>query len=154
MRPGPDVARALASTRSLLREVLGRDELAGMPQAREPQRTPTVLSHGQVKLVLGHLSGKYRLLGSLMYGTGARLTESHQLRCAAHLIDLRTEIRLPPTDRPTPASNTPPAQPKPVGQDSASGRCTGSVGSCRSLLRCHPRSGSALEDPEDSQYSN
>ncbi len=45
-----------------------------------PQRIPTVLSHGQVRLVLGHLSGKYRLLGSLMYGTGARLTECHQLR--------------------------------------------------------------------------
>jgi site-specific recombinase XerD len=30
--------------------------------------------------VLSHLSGKYRLLGSLMYGTGARLLESHQLR--------------------------------------------------------------------------
>ena len=51
-----------------------------MPRAREPQRIPTVLSHGQARLVLSHLLGKYRLLGSLMYGTGARLTESHQLR--------------------------------------------------------------------------
>ena len=72
--------QAASALSFFFREVLGSDELAGMPRAREPQRTPTVLSHGQVKLVLGHLSGKYRLLGSLMYGTGARLTESHQLR--------------------------------------------------------------------------
>ena len=39
-----------------------------------------MLSHRQVRLVLGQLSGKYRLLGSLMYGSGLRLTEAHQLR--------------------------------------------------------------------------
>ncbi len=72
--------QATSALAFFFREVLGRDELAGMPRAREPQRVPTVLSHGQVRLVLSHLSGKYRLLGSLMYGTGARLTESHQFR--------------------------------------------------------------------------
>ncbi len=72
--------QAASALAFFFREVLGRDDLEGMPRAREPQRIPTVLSHGQVRLVLGHLSGKYRLLGSLMYGTGARLTESHQLR--------------------------------------------------------------------------
>ncbi len=72
--------QAASALSFFFREVLGRDDLAGMPRAREPQRIPTVLSHGQVRLVLGHLSGKYRLLGSLMYGTGARLTECHQLR--------------------------------------------------------------------------
>ena len=30
--------------------------------------------------MLKQLSGKYRLLGSIMYGTGLRLTEAHQLR--------------------------------------------------------------------------
>ena len=72
--------QAASALSFFFREVLGRDVLEGMPRAREPQRIPTVLSHGQVRLVLGHLSGKYRLLGSLMYGTGARLTECHQLR--------------------------------------------------------------------------
>ena len=72
--------QAASALSFFFREVLGRDDLEGMPRAREPQRIPTVLSHGQVRLVLGHLSGKYRLLGSLMYGTGARLTECHQLR--------------------------------------------------------------------------
>lgn len=62
------------------REVLGSDELAGMPRAREPERVPSVLSHRQVMIVLGGLSGKYRLLGSLMYGCGLRLTEAHRIR--------------------------------------------------------------------------
>ena len=62
------------------REVLRRDELDGMPRAREPKRIPTVLSHRQVSLVLGELEGKYRLLASLMYGAGLRLSEAHQLR--------------------------------------------------------------------------
>lgn len=62
------------------REVLGRDELRGMPRAKEPRRVPSVLSHRQVRLVLNQLSGKYRLLGSIMYGTGVRLTEAHQFR--------------------------------------------------------------------------
>ncbi len=62
------------------REVLGRDELRSMPRAKEPRRVPSVLSHRQVRLVLNQLSGKYRLLGSIMYGTGLRLTEAHQLR--------------------------------------------------------------------------
>jgi len=64
----------------LFREVLGRDELRGMPRAREPKRIPSVLSHRQASLVLRALSGKYRLLASLMYGAGLRLIEAHQLR--------------------------------------------------------------------------
>jgi site-specific recombinase XerD len=64
----------------LFREVLGRDELRGMPRAKEPRRIPSVLSHRQATLVLGQLSGKYRLLASLMYGAGLRLGEAHQLR--------------------------------------------------------------------------
>jgi integron integrase len=64
----------------LFREVLGRDELRSMPRAKEPKRIPVVLSHRQARLVLGKLSGKYRLLGGLMYGSGLRLAEAHRLR--------------------------------------------------------------------------
>jgi len=62
------------------REVLGRDVLRTMARAREPKRVPSVLSQRQVELVLEALSGKYRLLASLMYGAGLRLTEAHRLR--------------------------------------------------------------------------
>ncbi|MGD8729080.1 MAG: integron integrase [Gemmatimonadota bacterium] len=62
------------------REVLGRDELRHIARAKEPKRIPSVLSHRQVMLVLGELQGKHRLLASLMYGAGLRLTEAHRLR--------------------------------------------------------------------------
>ncbi len=72
--------QATSALAFLFREVLGRDELRGMPRAREPRRLPIVLSHGQARLVLGQLSGKYRLLAALMYGSGLRLMEAHRLR--------------------------------------------------------------------------
>ena len=72
--------QATSALAFFFREVLGRDELYAMPRAKESHRVPSVLSHRQVQLVLGQLSGKYRLLGSLMYGAGLRLTEAHQLR--------------------------------------------------------------------------
>ena len=62
------------------REVLDRPDLADMPRARESRQIPSVLSHRQVRLVLRELSGKYRLMGALMYGTGVRITECHALR--------------------------------------------------------------------------
>lgn len=64
----------------LFQGVLGKDELSTMPRAREPKSVPVVLSHRQVRLVLSQLSGKYRLLAALMYGSGLRLTEAHRLR--------------------------------------------------------------------------
>jgi integron integrase len=72
--------QATSALAFFFREVLGRDELRGMPRAKEPKRVPSVLSHRQATLVLGQLSGKYRLLASLMYGAGLRLSEAHRLR--------------------------------------------------------------------------
>lgn len=72
--------QAASALAFVFREVLGRDELRTMPRARQPKRIPVVLSHRQVKLVLGQLSGKYRILAGLMYGSGLRLTEAHRLR--------------------------------------------------------------------------
>lgn len=62
------------------KEVLGRDDLSSLPRARETRRVPVVLSHRQVNRVLDQLEGKYPLLGSLMYGSGLRLSEAHRLR--------------------------------------------------------------------------
>lgn len=62
------------------RAVLDRPDLAKTPRARESRRIPSVLSHRQVQVVLRELSGKYRLMGSLMYGTGVRIAECHALR--------------------------------------------------------------------------
>ena len=38
--------QATSALSFFFREVLGRDDLAGNPRSREPQRIPTVLSHG------------------------------------------------------------------------------------------------------------
>lgn len=62
------------------REVLGKDDIDTLPRARESRRIPVVLSHRQAHLVLEKLSGKYRVLAGLMYGSGLRLMEAHRLR--------------------------------------------------------------------------
>jgi integron integrase len=41
---------------------------------------PTVLTHGEVVLLLQNLSGTQRLMAALMYGTGMRLMECARLR--------------------------------------------------------------------------
>jgi integron integrase len=64
----------------LFREVLGRDELAGMPRAKGPRRVPIVLTHGEVLRVLRELRGKYFLIVVLLYSAGLRLEECLQLR--------------------------------------------------------------------------
>ena len=72
--------QAASALAFLFREILGRDVVRHVKRAREPKRIPVVLAHRQVRLVLNELGGKYRLLGSLMYGAGLRLLEAHQLR--------------------------------------------------------------------------
>jgi integron integrase len=48
--------------------------------ARKPKRLPVVMTRDEVKAVLEQLDGDKRLMGSLMYGTGIRLTECLRLR--------------------------------------------------------------------------
>ena len=70
-----------------------------------------------------------------------------------YLIGRREGIGLPPTNRPSNAPNTSPAQPKPEGAEATSRAGRGLSDSLQSALRCYPRSVSALEALEDSQYS-
>jgi integron integrase len=66
----------------LYREVLGipidapRDVVA----ARTPHRLPIVLTKDEVRQVLAMLSGEYRLMAQLLYGSGLRLMECLRLR--------------------------------------------------------------------------
>lgn len=64
----------------LYREVLGTDRLEGVARARGAKRVPLVLSRREVKAVLGEMRGRYRLITSLMYGTGMRVNECLGLR--------------------------------------------------------------------------
>jgi integron integrase len=66
----------------LYREVLGI--LIDAPQdviaAKMPRRLPTVLTREEVRAVLAQMSGDYRLMAQLLYGSGLRLMECLRLR--------------------------------------------------------------------------
>ena len=66
----------------MFREVLGRDlHLDGsFTRAAAKRHIPVVLSHDEVRRLLGRLRGRMRLMASLMYGTGMRVMECVRLR--------------------------------------------------------------------------
>ena len=74
--------QAVAALLFLYRHVLGRPlRLEGhLPRARTPTRLPVVLTRSEVARVLGQLEGGYRLVGTLLYGSGMRLLECLTLR--------------------------------------------------------------------------
>jgi integron integrase len=74
--------QALAALLFLYRHVLGREpgDLGDVVRARKPQRLPVVLTREETRAVLSHLSGDTRLMASLMYGAGLRLSECLRLR--------------------------------------------------------------------------
>jgi integron integrase len=49
-------------------------------RAKKPKRLPTVLTKGEVKSLIIHLSGKYKLMAQMMYGGGMRVMECLRLR--------------------------------------------------------------------------
>ena len=88
-------SQARAALLFLYREVLGRqlEEMGEIPRARGPVRIPVVLTSAEVAEVLGHLSGRYRLIGILLYGGGMRLLECLAVRIKD--VDLeRRELRV------------------------------------------------------------
>jgi len=75
-------SQALSAVLFLYRKVLEVDLpwLEGVVRAKAPKRLPTVLTAAEVKSVLGHLSGEYRLVAGVLYGSGLRLLEALHLR--------------------------------------------------------------------------
>ncbi|MGD2118779.1 MAG: integron integrase [Chromatiales bacterium] len=73
---------ALNSLVFLYREVLGKnlEDIAPYTRAGAQRRVPTVLSQSEVKNLLGAMTGRSKLMASLMYGTGMRLMECVRLR--------------------------------------------------------------------------
>ena len=62
----------------VLEQPLG--EMGTFQRAKRPRRLPVVLTRGEVGRLLEHLDGTYRLMASLLYGTGMRLMECLRLR--------------------------------------------------------------------------
>jgi integron integrase len=74
--------QALNALLFLYKEVLQR-ELGFVRNAlrvKRPPKVPVVLSPGEVRTLLSHLHGQYRLMGQLLYGSGLRLLECLRLR--------------------------------------------------------------------------
>lgn len=55
-------------------------DIGPITRAKQPRRLPVVLSHGEVMAVIGELAPGMRLMASLMYGSGLRVTEVCRLR--------------------------------------------------------------------------
>jgi integron integrase len=56
------------------------DEPIDAVRAKRPKRLPTVLTKEETRLVLDCLSGTYRLMAQLLYGSGLRVSECVRLR--------------------------------------------------------------------------
>lgn len=74
--------QALAALLFLYSEVLHHplEFVGGVVHAKRPVRLPVVMSRDEVAAVLGHLSGIWHLMASLLYGSGLRLLECASLR--------------------------------------------------------------------------
>jgi len=74
--------QALSAPLFLYRHVLSREigDLGEVIRARKPKRLPVVMTHEEVKAVLGRLTRDKWLMASLMYGAGLRLMECLRLR--------------------------------------------------------------------------
>ncbi len=83
--------QALCALVFLYKAVLGeeRGDFGDVPRARRRKKLPVVLSRHEVERVLFHLHGRHRLVASLLYGAGLRLTEGLRLRVKDLDFDLR-----------------------------------------------------------------
>ncbi len=73
--------QALSAILFLYRDVLHQDlgDINAV-RAKKPKRLPVVLTRDEVERILTHLSGEYRLMAQLLYGSGLRLIECIRLR--------------------------------------------------------------------------
>jgi integrase len=73
--------QALSAILFLYRNVLKIDlELDRIPRAKIPKKLPVVLTRGEVRAIVGQLSGRKWLMMMLLYGAGLRLLECARLR--------------------------------------------------------------------------
>ncbi|MFL1407369.1 integron integrase [Marinobacter sp. M1N3S26] len=75
-------AQALNSLVFLYSKVLGTPlgDIGQIVRSKKPRQLPVVFSHDEAMRVIDRLDAPYRLLASLMYGSGLRVTEACRLR--------------------------------------------------------------------------
>ncbi|MDT7949371.1 MAG: integron integrase [Thermoflexus sp.] len=77
----PTPNQALSALLFLYREVLHKEiEPVLLSTAKRPQRLPSVLTRQEVLTLLEHLSGTFKLMAQLLYGSGLRRMECVRLR--------------------------------------------------------------------------
>jgi integron integrase len=77
----PTQNQALSALLFLYREVLHKEiEPVLLSTAKRPQRLPSVLTRQEVLTLLEHLSGTFKLMAQLLYGSGLRRMECVRLR--------------------------------------------------------------------------
>lgn len=66
----------------LYRDVLGVElpYVEGIQRAKRPARVPVVFTRAEATALVSHLSGTYKLIAGLLYGSGLRLMEALRLR--------------------------------------------------------------------------
>jgi integrase len=73
---------ALCALLFLYRDVLrvGLPDVEGVERAKRPARLPAVFTRAGVAGLLSHLSGTYKLMAGLLYGSGLRLMEALRVK--------------------------------------------------------------------------
>jgi len=84
--------QALSAILFLYREVLQKelDPILLPSTAKRPERLPTVLTRGEVLAIINQMTGVYKLMAQLLYGSGLRLMECLRLRIKDIDFDYRT----------------------------------------------------------------
>ncbi|MDJ0808207.1 MAG: integron integrase [Gammaproteobacteria bacterium] len=74
--------QALNALVFFFKQVLHRDlgDIGDFTAAKRPKQLPVVLSRAEVKRLLEQMSGRQKLMATLLYGTGLRLMECMRLR--------------------------------------------------------------------------
>lgn len=74
--------QALNALAFLYRDIIGSplSVLPSMTRSKKPLRLPTVFSHDEVSRIFSVLSGEYKIIASLLYGSGMRISEALSLR--------------------------------------------------------------------------
>ncbi|PYI92885.1 MAG: integron integrase [Verrucomicrobia bacterium] len=74
--------QAFSALLFLFQQVLERklNFIAGVERVRRPAKLPVVFTRDEERAVMAHLSGDYRLMTEVLYGSGLRLMEALRLR--------------------------------------------------------------------------
>ena len=74
--------QALNAINFLYKEILERPfgKMDNITRAKKTKRLPVVLAPNEIRLLLSHLEGVYRIMAEILYGSGLRLMECLRLR--------------------------------------------------------------------------